>query len=239
MFQEIRSMRMPYRSPNHLARRFLIVITLFSLAFASALIGGSIRINNRVIETGMSKGKVFLLAGEPDWKSKYSTGDYGHSEPLGDPVSLFSGDTSFVAYSGSFDLIGPIVVEEWLFDQGSNRLMQMLRFENERLVSIVSIGYGFDDGKRKRITAPNWTMVQAGDTTYEVLQKVGEPTITEDRPEVGLVRVYGPIRNSTLHFRTANVSWWYYNSGRNRLFRIVKLLNGRVVEIATEGFGEG
>lgn len=230
---------MPNGFPNFLARRSRIVISLFSLACAVTLFGGSIRINNRVIETGMSKGKVFLLAGEPEWKSTYSTGDYGHSEALGDPVGLFSDDSTFVGYAGSFDLIGPVVVEEWLFDQGSNRLMQILRFENERLVSIKSIGYGFGADERKRDTAPNWTTVQVGDTTYEVIRKVGEPSITEDRPEVGLVRVYGPYRNSTLHYRTADVSWWYYNSGSNRLFRIVKLLNGRVVEIATEGFGEG
>lgn len=225
--------------PSYFFRPSLAVAWVSLLACASALLGGSIRINNRVIETGMSKGKVFLLAGEPEWKSTYSTGDYGGSEPLGNPVSSFSGDSSFVGYSGSFDLIGPVAVEEWLFDQGNNRLMQMLRFENERLVSIKSIGYGFDEDERKRVASPNWNTVQAGDTTYEVINKVGEPTITEDRPDVGLVRVYGPYRNSTLHFRTANVSWWYYNSGRNRLFRIVKLLNGRVVEITTDGMGEG
>lgn len=216
----------------------LIIGLLFLLGSSELLLGDSIRINNRVIKRGMSKGKVFLLAGEPVWKSEYLLGDYSQAAPLGDPLGLFSNGGSFVGYGGNLELIGPVSVEEWLYDQGSNRLMQLLRFKNERLVDIESVGYGFGKFEKDRTASPSWATLQVGDTTYELLNKVGQPTITEDRPEVSLVRVYGSLRKATLHFRSADVSWWYYNAGSNRLFRIVKLLNGRVAEIETEGFGE-
>lgn len=50
------------------------------------------------------------------------------------------------------------------------------------------------------------------------------------------VKIFGP-RRLPLHFRSTEVSCWYYNQGSDRLFRIVKLVNGRVVEIESEGFG--
>lgn len=198
---------------------------------------GSIRINGRVVETGMSKGKVSLLIGEPHWKADYLLGDIGNVQRLGDPVGLFSDRSRIAGYSGDFQLLGPLAVEEWLFDQGDRRLMQLLRFEDQRLVSIKSLGYGFDENERLNQRERDWSTVQTGDTSYEVIRRMGEPSIVEDQPNVDLVRIFGPYR-SALHFRSAKASWWYYNQGPNRLFRIVKFVNGRVVELASEGYGQ-
>jgi hypothetical protein len=38
----------------------------------------------------------------------------------------------------------PVEVEEWFYDFGATRFMQLLRFENGRLVYIQSLGYGAD-----------------------------------------------------------------------------------------------
>ena len=115
--------------------------------------------------------------------------------------------------------------------------MQLLRFEDQRLVSIKSLGYGFDAHDRPNLRERDWSTVQPGDTSYEVVRLMGEPTTIEDLPGVDIVRTFGPYR-STLDFRSARVTWWYYNQGPNRLFRIVKLVNGRVVEVAADGFGQ-
>ena len=135
----------------------------------------------------MSKGKVSSLIGEPHWKADYLVGDIGNVQRLGDPVGLFSDCSRIAGYSGDFQLLGPLAVEEWLFDQGDRRLMQLLR--------------------------------------------------SEDQLNVDLVRIFGPYR-SALHFRSTKASWWYYNQGPNRLFRIIKFVNGRVVELASEVYGQ-
>ncbi|BBA33994.1 uncharacterized protein sS8_2040 [Methylocaldum marinum] len=36
----------------------------------------------------------------------------------------------------------PVMIDEWTYDFGSNRFVQLLRFENSRLVGIESLGYG-------------------------------------------------------------------------------------------------
>lgn len=36
----------------------------------------------------------------------------------------------------------PVMIDEWTYDFGPNRFVQLLRFENGRLVDIESLGYG-------------------------------------------------------------------------------------------------
>ena len=209
----------------------------FACLFAESSVAGSIRINGRVVETGMSKGKVQLLLGEPHWKADYLVGDIGGAHRLGDPIGLFSDRAGVAGYKGDYELLGPVSVEEWLFDQGGNRLMQLLRFKDQRLVSITSLGYGFDAYDRPSLRERDWSAVQPGDTSYEVVRRMGEPTINEDQTGVDLVRTYRSYQG-TIDYRSARVAWWYYNEGPKRLFRIVKFVNGRVVEVATDGFGQ-
>ena len=196
-----------------------MALALACLIFESSF-AGSIRINGRVVETGLSKGKVQLLLGEPHWRADYLLGDIRGANFLGNPLGLFSDRTGIAGYSGNFELLGPVSVEE------SQDLMQLLRFEDQRLVSI-KVGYGFDAHDRPNLRERDWSTVQPGDTSYEVVRLMGEPTTIEDLPCVDIVRTFGPYR-STLDFRSARVTWWYYNQGPNRLFRIVKLVNGCV-----------
>ena len=216
--------------------RVLLAIAITCL-FAESSFAGSIRINGRVVETGMSQGKVQLLLGEPHWRADYLLGDIKGANLLGAPLGIFSDRTGIVGYSGNYELLGPTSVEEWLFDQGDRRLMQLLRFEDQRLVSIESLGYGFGDHDQPNLRERDWSTIQPGDTSYEVVRRMGQPTTIEDQPGVDIVRTFGPYR-SALDFRSARVTWWYYNQGPNRLFRIVKFVNGRVVEVATDGFGQ-
>lgn len=208
-----------------------------SCLIAQSSFAGSIRINGRVVETGMSKGKVQLLLGEPHWKADYLLGDIRGAILLGVPLGIFSDRAGIAGYSGNYELLGPVSVEEWLFDQGGKRLMQLLRFENQRLVSINSLGYGLDGRDQPNLRERDWSTVQPGDTSYEVIRRMGQPTTIEDLPGVDIIRTFGPYR-STLDFRSASEAWWYYNQGPNRLFRIIKFVNGRVVEVATDGFGQ-
>ena len=211
----------------------VLCLFLFSNKF---LFGDSIRIKNRIVDTGMSKGKVFMIMGQPDWKANYIIGHGDQVESFGRPLGVFSNNSRVAAYSGDFSTFGSVAVEEWVFNRGKYRLMQLLRFEDERLIAIQSLGYGFNDEPRRTVIVPDWSSLKIGDTSYELLIKFGEPSLTESKPNISFVRIYGPHRHP-LHYRSADVSWWYYNGGPNRLFRIIKLVNGRVVEIETEGYG--
>ena len=222
---------------KHIFLRLAVISFFCSLQYSTALLyGESVRFKNRVVDTGMSKGKVFLITGQPDWQASYTIGGSGLEERLGSPVGVFSNNSLVTGYSADLVPFGSVAVEEWLFNRGKYRLMQLLRFEDERLVAIESLGYGFDDQRSRTFINPVWSSLKIGDTSYEVLNKFGEPSLTSHKPEINFVRIYGPQRHP-LHYRSADVSWWYYNYGKNRLFRIVKLVNGRVVEMETEGYG--
>lgn len=228
----------PNLAPGSFFLNFRVLLAIaFACLFAESSVAGSIRINGRVVETGMSKGKVQLLLGEPHWRADYLVGDIGSAHRLGDPLGLFSDRAGVAGYNGDYELLGPVSVEEWLFDQGGNRLMQLLRFEDQRLVSIVGLGYGINASDRPRLRERDWSTVQVGDTSYEVIRRMGQPTTIEDLPGVNLVRTYTSYQG-TIDFRSASVSWWYYNEGPKRFFRIVKFVNERVVEVATDGFGQ-
>ncbi|MDA0349140.1 MAG: DUF2845 domain-containing protein [Verrucomicrobia bacterium] len=225
-----------HKTQNYILKLLLVSALGLGFGLSSNLFADSFRFKNKVIDTGMSKGKVFMITGQPDWKASYMVGD---PNDLGSSVyhsDAFSGTSRINAFSGTYDPVSSVMVEEWLINRGKNRLMQILRFEDQRLVGIDSIGYGFDEKYGRSFANPDWSLLKTGDTSYEVINRFGEPSITETKPNISFVRIYGPHRHP-LHFRSAEVSWWYYNQGPSRLFRIVKLVNGRVVDIEIEGYG--
>ena len=177
-----------------------------------------------------------MITGQPDWKATYVIGNPHAERDFYRSTGFFSGAGRIAGYSGDYNPTHPVAVEEWMFNRGNRRFMQLLRFENERLVAIEQLSYGFGDYHRPDLINPDWSMLQHGATSFEVLKRYGEPSLVETKPEITFVRLYGP-RGHALHYQSAEVSWWYYNAGPNRLFRIVKLLNGRVVDVVTEGYG--
>lgn len=209
---------------------------LFAGCFYVSLQADSFRFKNKVIDTGMSKGKVYMIIGQPAWKATYLKGNprVGYDRYYSN--GFFSGAGRIATFVGDFNPIHPVAVEEWLINRGNNRFMQLLRFEDDRLVSIQNLGYGFGSYHKPSVYNPDWSVLQNGATSFEVLQHFGQPSLVETKPEISFVRLFGP-RGHPLYYQSADVSWWYYNAGPNRLFRIVKLLNGRVVDVVTEGYG--
>lgn len=80
--------------------------------------------------------------------SLVNAGDYKVEvlQKCGEPVFADSRiELRFVKLQGTGMEIGqyiPIMIDEWTYDFGSNRFVQLLRFENSRLVGIESLGYG-------------------------------------------------------------------------------------------------
>ncbi len=213
-----------------------LLVSLITLMVSVLVYGDSFRFKNKVVNTGMSKGKVFMITGQPDWKAAYLRGNPRSGYDSYQTTGFFSGAGRIVGYKGDYNPVQAVAVEEWLFNRGSNRFMQLLRFENERLVEIHTVGYGYSSYHAPNLHNPDWSVLNKGATSFEVLQEYGEPSLVETKPEISFVRLFGP-GGAPLYYHSADISWWYYNAGPNRLFRIVKLLNGRVVDVVTEGYG--
>lgn len=87
-------------------------------------------------------------------------------------------------------------------------------------------------------------LVSIGDLKVEVIAKCGPPTWTEERKEERIERIYnnsyykdGELREPLAAKVEVDIEEWLYNFGPNRLIRILKFENGRLVEIETGGYG--
>ena len=88
----------------------------------------AMRCKNKLVSEGMRPMEVISKCGEPD----YVRESFEHQ-------STAINDRQAGLYR-QYD--HPIQIEEWTYNFGPRRFMRLLRFENGRLLSIESIGYG-------------------------------------------------------------------------------------------------
>jgi uncharacterized protein DUF2845 len=90
----------------------------------------TLRCGNQLASDGASKSDVLLKCGEPMSKDS-------RTEAVGDKTKQRTGDsrttTEHVVYK---------TIEEWTYNFGPQRLMQVAVFENGKLVDVKSAGYG-------------------------------------------------------------------------------------------------
>lgn len=107
----------------------------------------ALRCNGRVIDTDMNKAEVLHNCGEPTWVDQreeerivrhcyrgYPSQDFGqeyHEYRYQRDGKWYTGCKIFV------------IIEEWFYNFGPNRLTQTLTFENNRLVHIETGRYGY------------------------------------------------------------------------------------------------
>lgn len=122
---------------------------LCAALLASTLIAAgpalAFRCGGRIVSEGDHASKVRKVCGEPvsiQERVIYRSGitrPHRRAEGPGNGIFLdrevFSYDRSYVE----------IVVEEWTYNFGPRRLMQLVRFENGFVAEIKAIGYGFSD----------------------------------------------------------------------------------------------
>jgi hypothetical protein len=137
-----------------------------------------------------------------------------------------------------------VLVARWTYDFGPNRFVQIVTLENGRIVSLERRGYG------SAAAAPRPARVaiarcdaqlafHVGDMAYEVLARCGEPVARELKQverQVAAPDVTGIVYGNSA---TVDVETWTYNFGARMFQRRVKFVNGRVVDIATGGYGYG
>lgn len=115
---------------------FFIVIQSFLWIHTGNAEGRSLRCEGRLVYIGDSKSEVLAVCGEPD---EITQREEGHN-------TYFSQiyDYKTDRYRAPKGFKGPIRIERWTYDFGSNRFIRYLHFENGRLIRIESGEKGDD-----------------------------------------------------------------------------------------------
>ncbi|MBP1149950.1 MULTISPECIES: DUF2845 domain-containing protein [Methylocaldum] len=104
-------------------KRILFLGLYLSLSAPSAW---ALRCGSLLVDTGDYKLEVLRKCGEPVFTDSRIELRY---------VKLYGSGLELGQYV-------PVMIDEWTYDFGPNRFVQLLRFENGRLVDIESLGYG-------------------------------------------------------------------------------------------------
>ena len=115
------------------------ICALFLLAAGPAL---AFRCGAKVVTEGDHYSKVLKYCGEPIGVQERVIYRAGRTRPriLTDESNGIPVDREVLAYDRSYV---EVQVEEWTYNFGPRRLMQLVRFENGFVVEIDELGYGF------------------------------------------------------------------------------------------------
>jgi hypothetical protein len=184
----------------------LVALMVFLMGTPSAL---ALRCGGAIIDEGTSKPEVLHRCGEPYWQERRVVETL---ERKGRDVWNVRSD----------------VIEEWLYNFGSTRLLRILTFRNGTLKNVRTAGHGFVHSSRPD-NRLNPAVIQIGDTKAEVFSEWGEPDTADDFYEERIAR-----RTPERVYRiNVQISEWTYNPGRNAFIRILRFENGRLRDIVT------
>ena len=130
------------------------------------------------------------------------------------------------------------VVEQWTYNLGPQRFIQIVSVERGRVTAVQREGYGYVSGRlaggmRRHECAPP---THLGDTKLDVLAHCGEPVSREVRVE----KRAGTAMNGQVlpvGFATVMVEVWTFDFGPQRFIQILTLEDGRVVSVESGGYG--
>lgn len=111
-------------------RAWMTALTLSFLCSPVAAHAASIRCGSELASDGASKADVLFKCGEPFMKDT-------RTETVGEKVKQKDADSSTTT-----ERTVTRTFEEWTYNFGRQRLMQVVVFENGRLVDVRSGGYG-------------------------------------------------------------------------------------------------
>jgi hypothetical protein len=111
-------------------RRYFIFAGIVSLIALSATTrADALRCGSNLVSDGDHFTEVLRICGNPEHVStwvEYKTYPIEHDH--------------YPFYTSGY---GAVTIEEWIYNFGPNRFMQLLRFENGRLRKIKSLDYGY------------------------------------------------------------------------------------------------
>ena len=132
-------MAYPGTRPHRPARHLLAAAGLLLFAATPAL---AFRCGNRIVSDGDHYSKVLKICGEPTGVQERVISREGVTRPrfrVEGPNGLRY-DPEVLQYDRSYV---EVLVEEWTYNFGPRRLMQLVRFENGFVVEVDQLGYGY------------------------------------------------------------------------------------------------
>jgi hypothetical protein len=134
-----------------------------------------------------------------------------------------------------------ITVETWTYDLGPGSLVRQARLEAGRLTGVRTGGYGRSrearwPGNAVPRAACEPSAIRAGDTTYDLLSRCGDPVFRDVREEIlSVAEGNGQVASgaSTVIVRET----WTYDFGPRALVRYVEVREGGVSGVRTGGYG--
>ena len=121
-------------------RRWPCLLTIFGLLLFwvpfRAMADSAMRCQSRLVYLGDTQPEVLEKCGEPDWMS-------GWDEAPNSTVSRFY-DYERDRYKAPESTRGPMRMDVWAYDFGSNRFVRYLHFENGELIRIETGEKGSD-----------------------------------------------------------------------------------------------
>jgi hypothetical protein len=119
-------------------RVWAVLLVLAGLSVSSSAHADSLSCDGRIVSSGDSRYDVKAICGEPDDASQrveYRT----LSGRVAGPCTREGGK---IRCSQTREQVVEVVIDEWIYDFGSNRFIEYVTFEQGRLVSIRSGSYG-------------------------------------------------------------------------------------------------
>ncbi|MES1930510.1 hypothetical protein SADO_14709 [Salinisphaera dokdonensis CL-ES53] len=185
----------------------MLVLAVGMLLSGAPAYADSLRCGGALVQVGDTAAAVRNDCGAPDFVDPWIAGNG-------------------VAYGQAF------AMEEWTYNRGPSRLLQILVFRDGTLKRIREDGYGFIESRGSPACRPS--DIGRGMSKYRLLQACGEPIqksggfVYSTRQRAG-THDYRLRRGLVPVYRER----WVFNFGGNRLLREVTLENAIVVETDT------
>jgi hypothetical protein len=182
----------------------LLILWALVAAPSPATAADSLRCGGRLVERGDLALTVIDRCGEPDYVDAWPATRVGAR-------------------------VYPSGIEQWYYNFGPARLIQILRFEEGRLQRVSSGDHGFSGTGAQRCRPLD---ILPTLSKYRLLALCGEPDQSQSAVVHGSSRHFGG-RGTVLAGGLLLRERWYYNFGGAYLLREVLLENGRVVRVDT------
>lgn len=186
-----------------------ITLMIIALIFSAPMVKAhALQCDGGIIDIGDSTQEIKRKCGDPVWKNQ-------HNDQIIQRIDFDS------------ERLLTIFQEEWLYNFGPDRFMQLLSFKNNQLVDIEIRNYGY--AAQKIDKECNGRVPELGDTPGEVVLKCGEPG-TKDQQREELVTPtshYNQIRSAVMYDQ------WVYNTDPGHFKYILQFKNARLVDVKT------
>jgi hypothetical protein len=186
--------------------RLIGILLALTAAFLAGGAGAdsTMRCDNRIASEGMAAASLLAVCGEPAYRD---------------------------VWGGNFPGYGSVAgSEEWYYNFGPNLLLRVIRLRDGKIAQIDADGYGFSELPHPPCEP---SRIVEGLSKYRLILQCGQPLTQQARWVSVPLERYGRDgrRRYGGYYSTVFQEEWIYNFGSRYLMRVVRLENGRVVDV--------